>query len=233
MILGIRALTRRRRECLAALHDAVVAAGSPVHYSVVAERLDISPWTAYDLLRALEGEGLVGASYAHRPGVAVGRTQVAFSPTDQGRAALGARTAAAPAEERALRRYTERVAALGQAALRSSRGLDVAGQLGFWLGQAERLPGRTREGLRHLLRSAPEAATGLSMFVAAVYGAITPGSGAEADDLIAAVSAFQARLTRTTAARRERLVRSVLAVLDTRPGQASPPIPGRFLGETP
>ena len=232
MILGIRTLTRRRRECLAALQDAVTAAGAPVHYSAISERLGISPWTAYDLLRALECDGLAAASYAHRPGVAVGRTQVAFSPTDQGRAALGARSIT-PAEERALRRAAERVAALGQAALRSSRSLDVAGHLGFWLGQAEGLPGRTRDGLRHLLRSAPEAATGLSMFVAAVYGAVTPGSGAEADDLIAAVSAFQARLTRTTAARRERLIRSLLAVLDTLPGQAPPPAPGRFLGETP
>jgi hypothetical protein len=218
-ILGKSSLTTRRLECLAALDAAAGAAGGPVHYSAVAGPLGISAWTAYDLLRELERDGLVAASYTHRAGVAVGRTQVGFAPTATGRAALG-EPAAPLAEERALRRAQASVARVGSvagalaAAERASRGLDLAGHLGFWLDQAERLPGRTRSGLRQLLRTAPEAATALSMFVAAVYGAVSSESADVADALAAEVSAFQRRLARTTAARRERLARSLTTLLD-------------------
>jgi hypothetical protein len=228
-ILGRPALTARRRECLAALDCAVRAAGGAVHYSAVAEPLGITAWTAYDLLRELEREGLVAASYAHRAGVAVGRTQVAYAPTAAGRAALG-EPPAPLAEERALRRAfastagIDSVAGALAAVARTSRGLDLAGHLGFWLSQAERLPGRTRNGLRQVLRSAPEAATALSMFVAAVYGAVSSESAEVTDALAAEVGAFQRRLARTTAARRERLARSLATVLDhlAAPADAAP-----------
>jgi hypothetical protein len=223
VILGRSGLTARRRECLAALATEATAGGGPVHYSVVAGPLGITAWTAYDLLRELEREGLVVATYGHREGVAVGRTQVAFAPTEAGRAALG--EVAAPPEERALRRGVERLASLGHAAMRSSRSVDLTGHLAFWVHQAEGLSVRTRDGLRHLLRTAPEAKTALSMFVAAVYGAVAPAAAGEAADaLVAEVAAFQSRLSRTTAARRERLARSVAALLEAAPA-ATPLLP--------
>lgn len=240
-ILGRPALTTRRRELLSALDAATTVAGGAVHYSAVAEPLGISPWTAYDLLRELERDGLVAASYTHRQGVAVGRTQVGFAPTDAGRAALG-EPPAPLAEERALRRAKARFAGLGPlssaigAVERTSRGVDLAGHLGFWLDQAERLPGRTRAGLRQLLRTAPEAATALSMFVAAVYGAVGSESAEMADALAAEVSAFQRRLARTTAARRDRLARSLATLLENlaaaSPDAAATPEPQHFLGVT-
>lgn len=219
-ILGRSALTARRRECLAALDAAVRAAGGAVHYSAVAAPLGISAWTAYDLLRELERDGLAATSYAHRAGVAVGRTQVGFAPTAAGRAALG-EPQAPLAEERALRRSLAVLARAGSvsgalaAVQRSSRGVDLTGHLAFWLSQAERLPGRTRSGLRQVLRTAPtDAATALSMFVAGVYGAVSAESAEVADALAAELGAFQRRLARTTAARRERLARSLAALLD-------------------
>jgi len=230
MILGRSGLTVRRLECLDALAAAVAAGGGPVHYSAVATPLGISAWTAYDLLRELERDRLVAASYAHRPGVAVGRTQVAFAPTEAGWAALGTVGAVLP-EDRALRRARARVAALvAHAGLgaafprrgRSPRGPDLAGHLGFWLHCAEQLPRRTRSGLQQLLGSAPEAATALTMFVAAVYGGLAQRGGEEVEELAAAVADFQHRLARTTAGRRERLARSLAAAVDTR----------SFLGET-
>lgn len=218
-ILGRSPLTARRRECLAALDAAARAAGGAVHYSAVAEPLGISAWTAYDLLRELERDGLVATSYTHRAGVAVGRTQVGFTPTAAGRAALGEPTAPL-AEERALRRAQAALARAGSvgaalaAVQRSSRGVDLVGHLAFWLSQAEHLPGRTRSGLRQVLRTAPEAATALSMFVAGVYGAVSAESAEVADALAAELGAFQRRLSRTTAARRERLARSLASLLD-------------------
>jgi len=212
-----------------------------VHYSAVAAPLGITAWTAYDLLRELERDGLVAASYAHRAGVAVGRTQVGFAPTEAGRAALG-EPPAPLAEERALRRAQARFAGLGplsgalSALDRTSRSVDLAGHLGFWLHQAEHLPRRTRAGLRQVLRTAPEAATALSMFVAAVYGAVGSESAEVADALAAEVSAFQRRLARTTAARRERLARSLGTLLESlaaaTPDAAPSPEPQHFLGVT-
>lgn len=242
MILGRLRLTARRRQCLSALSEAVAAAGGAVHYSAIAEPLGISPWTAYDLLRELERDGLVAASYHHRAGVAVGRTQVAYAPTASGHAELGRTAAEAAPDDRALRRARARVAALAATAgaaiasprlavsggtgagPRSQRGLDLAGHLGFWLHCAEQLPGRTRSGLQQLLSSAPEAATALSMFVAAVYGGIAQRGGAETDELAGAVADFQQRLARTTAVRRERLARALASMLDARP-------PAQFLGD--
>jgi len=230
-ILGRSALTSRRRQCLAALDAAVRAAGGAVHYSAVAEPLGISAWTAYDLLRELERDGLVATSYTHRPGVAVGRTQVGFTPTAAGRAALG-EPSAPLAEERALRRAQASLARAGSVAgalaavQRSSRSVDLVGHLAFWLSQAEHLPGRTRSGLRQVLRTAPtDAATALSMFVAGVYGAVSAESAEVADALAAELGAFQRRLSRTTAARRERLARSLAALLDhhiAAPADAAP-----------
>jgi hypothetical protein len=227
-ILGRPALTARRRQCLAALDAAVAAAGGPVHYSAVAGPLGISAWTAYDLLRELEREALVATSYAHRAGVAVGRTQVGFSPTAAGRAALGEPNTPA-AEERALRRARAQFARLGAlsgaAGLIERSGADLAGHLGFWLHQAELLPRRTRDSLGRLLRTAPEAATALSMFVAAVYGAAATESAEAADALAAEVGAFQRRLARTTAARRERLARSLATLLDPLAAADAAPTP--------
>lgn len=223
------------------LDGATAAAGGAVHYSAVAEPLGITAWTAYDLLRELERDGLVAASYTHRPGVAVGRTQVAYSPTEAGRLALG-EPPHPLAEERALRRAQARFAGLGplsgalSAIERTSRSLDLTGHLGFWLHQAERLPRRTRAGLRQVLRTAPEAATALSMFVAGVYGAVGAESAEVADALAAEVGAFQRRLARTTAARRDRLARSLGTLLDhlaaATPDAAAAPEPQHFLGVT-
>ena len=209
----------------------MATAGGAVHYSVVAGPLGISPWTAYDLLRELERGGLVSASYGHAPGVAVGRTRVAFLPTRAGYTVLGA--PAAYPEERALRRARGAFAQLGpvaaarQLAARGPR-LDLAAHLGFWLEQADSLGDRTRDGLRQLVGGAPEAASALSAFVAGVYGAVSPRAVGDAGDaLTAGLLAFQARLARTTSGRRERLARSVATLLDTLPPPGAAPLAER------
>ncbi|TMD52192.1 MAG: hypothetical protein E6I85_11170, partial [Chloroflexi bacterium] len=58
------ALTPRRLETLDTLRRLSEEAGSAVHYSLVAARMRISAWTAYDLLLELEKLGLVARRYA-------------------------------------------------------------------------------------------------------------------------------------------------------------------------
>jgi len=73
-------LTGRQREFLAKLVDLYRQANKPLHYSLVAERLGVSPMTAYDMLRLLQERGLVASQYVLPEGGA-GRSMIAFSPT--------------------------------------------------------------------------------------------------------------------------------------------------------
>jgi len=75
-------LTPRQRAFLDKLRDLYRERRGPVHYSTVAERLGVSKFSAYDMLRVLEQKGVAGSEYmlsARRSGP--GRSQVVFYPT--------------------------------------------------------------------------------------------------------------------------------------------------------
>lgn len=75
-------LTPRQRMFLTKLRDLYRERRGPVHYSTVAERLGVSKFSAYDMLRVLEKKGVAGSEYmlaAERNGP--GRSQIVFYPT--------------------------------------------------------------------------------------------------------------------------------------------------------
>lgn len=75
-------LTRRQEAFIRKLLDVYREAQEPVHYSRLAERLGVSRFTAYDMLRLLEEKGLVSSDYqlsARKSGP--GRSEVVFLPT--------------------------------------------------------------------------------------------------------------------------------------------------------
>ncbi|MEW5761656.1 MAG: hypothetical protein AB1776_00445 [Bacillota bacterium] len=74
-------LTVRRRQFLAAVIELYQETGLPVHYATVGEKLLVSKWTAYDMLRALEKAGYLEAEYAVARDRAPGRALVYFKPT--------------------------------------------------------------------------------------------------------------------------------------------------------
>lgn len=76
-------LTARQKEILSKLMDIYRENKKfPVHYSLVAKYLGISKWSAYDMMRVLEGKGLVTAEYRFSAkGKSRGRTSVRFAPT--------------------------------------------------------------------------------------------------------------------------------------------------------
>jgi hypothetical protein len=81
-------LTPRQRAFLDKLRDLYRERRGPVHYSTVAERLGVSKFSAYDMLRVLEKKGVAGSEYmlsAKRRGP--GRSQVVFYPTIVGNSA--------------------------------------------------------------------------------------------------------------------------------------------------
>ena len=130
-------LTPRRLEALQALRRLTASAGDAVHYSLVAAGMRISDWTAYVLLRDLEGMGLVTrrtAALTNSP--QGGRSRILFLPS-----ALAA--GPSPDEvQRQLRAAFERFAAIGDEATAASAylaeaGADIGFQLGFWLSRLD------------------------------------------------------------------------------------------------
>ncbi|MGC8971057.1 MAG: hypothetical protein ACP5K2_02490 [bacterium] len=75
-------ITERRIEFIRALDKLCKEYGRPVHYSMVAEKLGVSKWTAYDLLTALKDDGYVECVYTlNERG---GRSTLAFRVTSKG-----------------------------------------------------------------------------------------------------------------------------------------------------
>lgn len=81
-------LTRRQAQFVAHLIDLNRDLDGPIHYSVLAEDLGVSPFTAYDMLRLLEEKGLVTSVYQMPEDKnGPGRSERVFYATEQGRAA--------------------------------------------------------------------------------------------------------------------------------------------------
>jgi len=76
-------LTRRQEIFIHRLLDLYRELNGPIHYSLLAERVGVSPFTAYDMLRLLEEKGYVTSEYrtgSDKP--SVGRSEVVFLPTE-------------------------------------------------------------------------------------------------------------------------------------------------------
>ncbi len=77
-------LTPRQQTFLDMLFDLYRELGGPVHYSVVAERLGVNRFSAYDMLKILEEKGVAASSYVLREArTGPGRSMVVFYPTYQ------------------------------------------------------------------------------------------------------------------------------------------------------
>ncbi len=75
-------LTRRQQMFLGKFLDLYRLKDEPLHYTIVAEYLEVNPITAYDMLRLLEERDLIASDYippSRRAGA--GRSTVVFVPT--------------------------------------------------------------------------------------------------------------------------------------------------------
>ncbi|WP_258360795.1 hypothetical protein [Moorella sulfitireducens (nom. illeg.)] len=76
-------LTRRRSQFLERIKAIYQETGEPVHYITVAEDLQVSKWTAYDVLLELEKEGFLERQYVVNSNEKTpGRSMIMFVPTD-------------------------------------------------------------------------------------------------------------------------------------------------------
>ena len=75
-------LTHRQETFIRRLLDLCREYKGPIHYSTLAERIGVSPFTAYDMLRLLEEKGFVTSEYRIEAGKStVGRSEIVFLPT--------------------------------------------------------------------------------------------------------------------------------------------------------
>lgn len=75
-------LTHRQETFIIRLLDLCREFKGPIHYSTLAERVGVSPFTAYDMLRLLEAKGFVTSEYRIEVGKStVGRSEIVFFPT--------------------------------------------------------------------------------------------------------------------------------------------------------
>ncbi len=68
-------LTKRQDAFIKNLLDLYMEAKEPIHYTVLAERLGVSRFTAYDMLRVLEDKGFVRSEYRLSDKAKTGRSE--------------------------------------------------------------------------------------------------------------------------------------------------------------
>ncbi len=71
-------LTHRQRQFLEKVVEIYKETGEPVEYTLVAEAMNVSKWTAYDILQELYKKGFLKVEYKVHPGP--GRSKVHFIP---------------------------------------------------------------------------------------------------------------------------------------------------------
>lgn len=77
-------LTTRQQTFLDSLFELYREFKGPVHYSIVAEKLGVNKFSAYDMLKVLEEKGVAASSYVLNSDQAgPGRSQVVFYPTNK------------------------------------------------------------------------------------------------------------------------------------------------------
>lgn len=82
-------LTRRQEEFVRNLVDLYRELQEPFHYSLLAEKLGVSRFSAYDMLRLLEEKGLVASEYQLSEGKSgPGRSEVFYRPTERARSMM-------------------------------------------------------------------------------------------------------------------------------------------------
>jgi len=91
-------LTRRQETFIRNLADLYREHAEPVHYPLLAERLGVSPFTAYDMLRLLEERGYARSEYHLEEGKRQpGRSIIVFIPTAKAHQLMAELSAHVPA----------------------------------------------------------------------------------------------------------------------------------------
>lgn len=76
-------LTNRKRQFLTLIFKQYRDTREPVHYIEIADKLGVSKWTAYDIMKSLAEKGFLEVEYTIGGARSRGRSQVVFKPTSK------------------------------------------------------------------------------------------------------------------------------------------------------
>jgi len=106
-------ITRRRMDFLQKIKQLCEITNTPVHYARVAKLLGVGKWSAYEMLKTLEKEGLLTSQYEVNQGEKFpGRAMVLFMPTGLADAVLSGNTQEEKTPLREWREVKERLLSL-------------------------------------------------------------------------------------------------------------------------
>lgn len=223
-LLGVAAmgLTERRKQFLQGLVDLYHRTSGPVHYETLAHSLGVSKWTAYDMLKELEKQGLLTRDYTVHPGEA-GRSQVVFLPTSraeemfaQPRMAVADQADLMAAKNQVLQRLAELKSANPAEIIQTimaeihtvQRRVEFCAYLtGVLLIHLHRLGPGPASLVHRLVRNAPRTEMRLVVFVGTVVGTVidTVGQGVSGE-LADLVGSYLRMVAELTEAEREMLI---------------------------
>ncbi|MEW6771208.1 MAG: hypothetical protein AB1330_07435 [Bacillota bacterium] len=197
------ALTKRRKDFLAAVLEMYEQRPRPVHYSDVAQVLKVSRWTAYDILRELELDGYLEAVYGPgREKRGPGRNQVFYRPTlkreefktgTEDWLVLRARLLALLGEKK--RAAREKVAELlHELPEIQGRLAKSAYNLTVLIAHLGEIGGRGRRALAEMISRARHPEQGLSLFAGAAIGSLLRVRGVISGPVEECVKRLQAHL---------------------------------------
>lgn len=199
------ALTRRRRDFLATVLRLYKEAKQPVHYTAVAQLLEVSRWTAYDVLRQLEKDGYLEALYAtDRDERGPGRALILYRPTPKAWDELerGDEREWSALRKRLLLLLDEkkRVAQEVVAEIRQElpelqeRLAKAVYNVGVLLGHLEEVSTRGRRALAEAVARARKPEEGLSLLAGAVIGSLLRVRGVLSSEVRECVRRLQNQL---------------------------------------
>lgn len=185
-------LTERRKQFLQSLVDLYHRTQLPIHYETLANLIGVSKWTAYDMLKELEKQGLLTRDYAINPGE-TGRSQIVFMPTPQAEA-LFTQPRTSVLNEEDLTAIKDQALQL----LHQLRAVNPAEAIQRIMGEIPKIGARvmfctylmslllihlrtvgegTADVVRRLIRHAPGAEIRLTVFVGTVVGTVIQSIG--------------------------------------------------------
>ncbi|MBT9142626.1 MAG: hypothetical protein DDT29_01020 [Dehalococcoidia bacterium] len=183
-------ITRRRMDFLQKIKQLYEATKLPVHYVRVAELLGVSKWSAYEMLKTLEKEGLLVRQYEVNQGEKFpGRAMVLFALTRLAEAVLSGSTLEEKVPLREWRQVRQRLLSLC-AGLKKNNLRELIEQLfeelpglerplifsaymiTLLIAQLQTLSAKSLGLVKNVVLGAAKAETGLAMFAGAAMGSM-------------------------------------------------------------
>ena len=187
-------ITERRKQFLHQIMNLYEKTGLPVHYITLADLIGVSKWTAYDMLKELEKNGLLRRDYTINPHES-GRSMIVFTPTPKADELIGKTrtTISNPSELRVIKNSvldllkevrTFRLQRAVDLFLKKISHVNIQAEfclyiLGLLILYLNELGKKRKQMIEHLMNVSNRSEIQLTMFVGTVMGTAVQTVGSE------------------------------------------------------